>query len=143
MLNTHQRLLVLKSTATKQSQHRPPGFALVLLILLVACTSISVQAATGIAATPQKLRSVQQIRHLPAEAFNRPLEVHIHAVVTYYDRVAPNLFVQDETGGIWVDLRGVAAPPPQPGQLLDLHGLAAAGFTPYIAKPRWTVLGST
>ncbi len=62
--------------------------------------------------------------------------------MTYYDTVAPNLFIQDKTGGIWVDLRGTKVTPPSPGQLLDLHGVAGFGFTPYIAKPNWKVLGT-
>jgi len=63
--------------------------------------------------------------------------------VTYYDSVAPNLFVQDSSGGIWVDLRGMKTAPPQVGQLLDLTGEVGEGFSPYVAKPRWTVLGSS
>jgi diguanylate cyclase (GGDEF)-like protein/PAS domain S-box-containing protein len=63
--------------------------------------------------------------------------------VTYYDSVVPNLFVQDASGGIWVDLRGSSAVPPRLGDILDLHGYAAAGFAPYISKPQWIVAGST
>jgi len=49
--------------------------------------------------------------------------------------------VQDASGGIWVDLRGIQGKPQLPGQVLDLHGVAAFGFAPYIAKPQWTVVG--
>jgi len=61
--------------------------------------------------------------------------------VTYYDSVAPNLFVQDSTAGIWVDVAG-AANPPKPGQRIDLEGVVGPGFTPIVTKARWTVLGS-
>ena len=56
--------------------------------------------------------------------------------------MAPNLFVQDRTGGVWVDLRGFHGTPPQPGQLVDMRGVAGLGFSPYIAQPTWTILGS-
>ena len=44
-----------------------------------------------------------------------------------------------------MDLRGTPGnvPRPAPGQVLDLHGQAASGFAPYIAKPYWTVIGSS
>jgi diguanylate cyclase (GGDEF)-like protein/PAS domain S-box-containing protein len=72
-----------------------------------------------------------------------PVAVRLRAVVTYYDSVAPNLFVQDDSGGVWVDLRGMKTAPPQVGQLLDLSGEVGAGFSPYVAKPQWKVLGTS
>ena len=69
--------------------------------------------------------------------------MHLRGVVTYYDTVAPNLFVQDATGGIWVDLRNTAAKPPEPGQVLDLRGVVGFGFSPYVANPHWMVLGNS
>ena len=69
------------------------------------------------------------------------MNVHIRGVVTYFDTVAPNLFIQDATGGVWVDLRGAKLAPPSPGQLLDLRGVAGFGFSPYIANPQWKVVG--
>lgn len=88
------------------------------------------------------LHSVGAIRHLRAEDAKRQPPVHLRAVVTYYDTVAPNLFVQDSTGGIWVDLRKSKAPAPKPGQLLDIYGVAGAGFSPYVDQPTWKVLGT-
>jgi diguanylate cyclase (GGDEF)-like protein/PAS domain S-box-containing protein len=68
----------------------------------------------------------------------------VRAVVTYYDTAGPNLFVQDGTGGIWVDLRGTnGTEAPHVGQRLDLRGVAGQGFSPYVAKPQWKVLGSS
>jgi hypothetical protein len=63
-------------------------------------------------------------------------------VVTYYDPIGPNLFVQDASGGIWVDLHGYTGIAPRPGQLLDLRGVAGSGFAPFVARPEWTILGS-
>lgn len=112
---------------------------------LLAISSVLIAAAGNVPAAqkPRALQSVQQIRHLTADALSQLPEAHIRGVVTYYDPVVPNLFVQDGTGGIWVDLRGLNLHPPHPGQLLDLHGFAAPGFTPYISKPQWTILGAS
>lgn len=87
------------------------------------------------------LDSIAAIRHVAPHPGTAPIAVHVRAVVTYYDTVAPNLFVQDRSGGIWVDLRGNKLTPPRPGQLLDLDGTVGSGFAPYIADPRWKVLG--
>jgi hypothetical protein len=75
------------------------------------------------------LTSLAQLRGLQTSGSIRPSQIHVQAVVTYYDSVGPNLFVQDATGGIWVDLRGLKAAPPQIGQLLDLRGTAGTGFS--------------
>ena len=114
---------------------------LALLVLCVSVASFGVIGDSGQSETA--LRTIQQIRRLKLDSLSKSPEVHVRAVVTYYDSVAPNLFVQDSTGGIWVDLRGTSGKPPQPGQVLDLHGQAASGFAPYIAKPQWTVVGSS
>jgi diguanylate cyclase (GGDEF)-like protein/PAS domain S-box-containing protein len=111
--------------------------ALLPLLILAAVDSGSAFAARI------PLTTVQAIRHLPANGLSQSLPVHIHAVVTYYDTVAPNLFVQDSTGAIWVDLRGSKLTPPRVGQKLDLHGLAQLGFSPYIAQPSWRVEGAS
>lgn len=89
-----------------------------------------------------ELANVREIRHLKTP-ISGEIPIHLRGVVTYYDTVAPNLFVQDSTGGIWVDLRGLKTTPPKPGQVLDLRGVVGSGFTPYIAKPSWTVVGNS
>ncbi len=91
---------------------------------------------------PVEFTSVHQIRLLKAST-NTAVNAHLHAVVTYYDSVAPNLFVQDATGGIWVDLRGTAVKPPSPGQVIDLRGVVGFGYSPYIQSPNWTVTGKS
>jgi diguanylate cyclase (GGDEF)-like protein/PAS domain S-box-containing protein len=94
------------------------------------------------APTAVELTSIHQIRQLKAST-NSGFSAHVRGVVTYYDTVAPNLFVQDSTGGIWVDLHGSSAKPPTPGQVLDLRGTVGFGFSPYIQNPRWTVTGKS
>ncbi|MGA9670374.1 MAG: EAL domain-containing protein, partial [Terracidiphilus sp.] len=86
------------------------------------------------------LTTVNEIRRFKADASPQPVSIHLRAVVTYYDSVGPNLFVQDATGGVWVDLRGIKDAPPHVGQLLDITGVVGAGFSPYLASPKWKVL---
>jgi diguanylate cyclase (GGDEF)-like protein/PAS domain S-box-containing protein len=93
--------------------------------------------------SPPELTSVKAVRHFHGGQSGTAIQVHLRAVVTYYDTVAPNLFVQDRSGGIWVDLRGIKTAPPQTGQLLDLTGEVGEGFSPYVAKPHWKVLGDS
>lgn len=111
------------------------GFALLFACLLVAPALCAESESAAV------LRTVGAIRNVTQAQVQQSLQAHVHAVVTYYDNVSPNLFVQDETGGIWVDMRGVAAPPPRPGEFIDLVGAVDFGFSPYIAHPQWTVAG--
>ena len=86
------------------------------------------------------LTHAAQIRQLSPQEVEKAYPVHLRGVVTYYDSVAPNLFVQDSTAGIWVDVAG-AANPPKPGQRIDLEGVVGPGFTPIVTRAHWTVLG--
>lgn len=113
-----------------------------LLLLLFCVHAFSHQSSAASSPSGARTWSVRQIRHLKPDALLNSPEVHLRGVVTYYDSVGPNLFVQDATGGIWVDLRGLSGDRPRPGQVLDITGIAASGFTPYISKPKWRVLGT-
>ncbi|HEV2698695.1 MAG TPA: PAS domain S-box protein [Terriglobales bacterium] len=114
------------------------------LLVLFLCTSVIAQAPSNAPSDKAALlTSIRQIRHLTPEQLEKRPEIHIRGVVTYYDSIVPNLFVQDAVGGIWVDLRNVNTSAPHIGQVLDLHGVAAAGFAPYIASPKWNVIGSS
>jgi hypothetical protein len=113
---------------------------LALHLLFLSAATLGVSSDSTHNETP--LHTIQQIRHLKADVLSKGPEVRVRAVVTYSDSVAPNLFVQDSTGGIWVDLRGMPGKMPRPGQDLDLRGQARSGFAPYIAQPYWTVIGS-
>ncbi|WP_109487044.1 putative bifunctional diguanylate cyclase/phosphodiesterase [Occallatibacter savannae] len=109
------------------------------LLAPVALLGLSLGAVAQHLTAVAELTNVRAVRHLKQPLVGE-VPVHIHGVATYYDTVAPNLFVQDDTGGIWVDLRGIKETPPAPGDLLDIHGTVGAGFSPYIAKPHWAVV---
>ncbi len=86
------------------------------------------------------LTRISNVRELNRQQANLHYPVHIRGVVTYID-ARPNLFVQDATGGIWVDL-------PQPrndlkaGSLIDLEAnTVQTDFAVNLVNPRWRLLG--
>ena len=88
------------------------------------------------------LTTCDAVSHLtPAEAQqNRP--VHLRAVVTYFDVDGQAMFVQDKTGGLFVNWKS-GMPHTAVGQLLDLEGVASLlDFAPQVNSPRWRVIGS-
>src|SRR6201998_1045438 len=111
------------------------------VVFVLFCAAFVAIPAIANPASPRELTTIQQIRHLKSSTHGQ-ISLHVRGVVTYYDTVAPNLFVQDKTAGIWVDLRNSTSKPPSPGQLIDLNGVVGFGFSPYIANPRWTVVGN-
>jgi PAS domain S-box-containing protein len=96
------------------------------------------------------LTQIAQLRRMSKAEANRGYPVRVEAVVTYFnpgtknpgqDEILPDLFVQDSSAGIWVNLP--PSPPPfKAGQLLVLEGVTEApDFAPQIGKPRWKVIG--
>ncbi len=93
--------------------------------------------------TLPELGSVAEIRELSREEATRGYPVRLRAVVTHFDAPGPNLFVQDDTGGIWVrwepHMENL-----QRGQLVDLRGVTArTDFNTDIHHPRWDVIGTS
>ena len=90
---------------------------------------------------PAVLTRIGHIRRLSPEEADRGYAIHLRAVVTYYDCEMGDLFIQDATGGIWID--------PDPdrlnlhaGDLVEVDGVTETGyFSPDIAKARIRSLG--
>jgi hypothetical protein len=77
-----------------------------------------------------------------AEAAQRH-PVRLRAVVTLYDSSRHSLFVQDETGGIYVAGYSLAGRDLRVGQDLLVEGLTDPGeFAPIVSSPRIRILGS-
>ncbi|HEV2424457.1 MAG TPA: ATP-binding protein [Terriglobia bacterium] len=88
------------------------------------------------------LSRASDIRQLTSDEAKRGYPVHLHSVVTYYDP-GSDLFLQDSSAGIWVEMGG-AHPALQPGDLVDLEGVTSfADFAPQVAEPRIKVIGKT
>ncbi len=121
---------------------KPCGVLRIAALTLVFCGFGTGFGETSPSSGSRTLTSLAQLRELQVDGSGRPARIHVRAVVTYYDPVGPDLFVQDAAAGIWVDLRGLKVPPPKVGQLLDLRGTGGAGFSPYVANPQWKNLGT-
>ena len=131
----------------------PTGVATLLV------SALSVAAAYGQPSKPGAalpvLTEISQIRQLAPDQAARGYPVRLRAVVTYYSPIGgnfmaqnpymgtdtPDVFVQDSTAGIWMNVPK-DAPPLQAGQLLDLEGVTEVpDFAPQIGKPRYRVIG--
>ncbi len=89
---------------------------------------------------PKVLNRVAQIRSLTAEVAARGLPVRLRAVVTFSDPSSRDLFVQDSTGGIYVESETPLNF--ERGQEIELAGSTGAGdFAPVVQKPQVRVLG--
>jgi PAS domain S-box-containing protein len=88
------------------------------------------------------LTTVTQVRHLSAEEAGRGYPVHLHAVVTYTYSQMSQFFVQDSTGGIYVEAWRHLWEIPA-GRLVEIVGKSGPGlFAPIIEPSRVTVLGA-
>ncbi|HXE13983.1 MAG TPA: hypothetical protein VN633_17775, partial [Bryobacteraceae bacterium] len=76
-------------------------FVLVFFCLGSAWTAVPDKLAHNKALLPV-LQSCAEVRRLTFEEAARGYAVHIKAVVTYFDPNAPDLFVQDDSGALWI-----------------------------------------
>jgi hypothetical protein len=129
----------------KQGPHPgvPMQFSCAVLLLLLSLP-VSAAPAESYFNRNSKLPTlvtVQQIRVLNRQAaLGYP--VSVHAVVTYYDPSAADLFIQDSTAGIWVNTEGQSGLDLKLGDLVEVQGISEmTDFAPEVGKPRFTVLG--
>jgi hypothetical protein len=115
---------------------------LAMSLLLMGATSVrSQQGALPRRAALPVLTRAEQVRKLTPEQASLGYPVHLRAVVTYFDPTRQDMFVQDSTAGVWVDIANTEQTA-APGDLVDLRGVSAApDFAPQISNPRWAILG--
>src|SRR5208337_1093740 len=115
---------------------------------LVVCGLIGIASATA-SPNPRSaqnalplLQTVQEIRHLTPEQAARGYPVRVHGVVTCYVRKnqPPGLFLQDATGGIYIDI-APSNGPVKPGQVVTVQGTSDPGTAPMIKNARITFDG--
>ncbi len=120
--------------------------ARVLLTLLVSFLVIPYDTMAQQGASPGKslpvLTRVEQIRNLSSDEAGLGYPIRLRAVVTYYGGEGWEFFVQDSTGGIYVD--GTTANyHGRAGDLVEVEGFSSpGGFAPEIIRPKVTVLGN-
>ena len=117
-------------------------FCLCLLLSGLACAS----ALRAGQALPQKsslplLTRVEQIRNLSPDEANLAYPILVRAVVTYINPAENDLFIQDSTAGVYVNI-GTAKLDLQPGQLVEVEGVSGTpDFAPQIDNPKIRALG--
>ncbi len=98
------------------------------------------QTSPDVAALPT-LTNLAEVHSLAPEEAKRGYPVHLQAVVTYFEPVTPDLFIQDKTGGIWIQWNK-NMPVPKSGQLIDLQAITTQfDFAPDLMNAHWQVVG--
>lgn len=88
------------------------------------------------------LTNVAQIRELSPEAAGKGLPVRIVGVVTYYDACLFNLFIQDTTTGIFVDVPRNINTNIIAGQEIEVKGVSGKGeYAPVVEASTIRILG--
>ena len=115
----------------------PLLFETLLFICIFSCTS---KAAAP--ALPEVTRAID-IRKMSVSEAKRGYPVRLEGVVTYYDPEEPDLFIQDATKGIWVNLERVKPNVLlKAGDLVEVEGITEApDFAPQVGNPHFRVLG--
>lgn len=90
---------------------------------------------------PEPLSNAHQVTSLTDTLAGRQLAIELQGTVT---AVEPDwegqFFMQDDTGGVWVEYFGTKTP--KVGDHISIQGQSHPGaFAPIIAEPKWTVLG--
>ncbi len=87
------------------------------------------------------LRHVEQVRSLKSEQAVLAYPVTLQSTVTCIDKAWHLLFIQDDSGGIFVET-GDRVPDLMPGRPVEIHGVSGEGaFAPIITLTRFRVLG--
>jgi len=98
--------------------------------------------ASGTSGSLRVLETVSEVHNLTPSEAARNHPIHLRAVVTYYTPAWKSGFIQDSTGGIFINTNtsnlDLAA-----GQLIEVHGQSdPGGFAPIIQKPQFQILGT-
>ena len=106
-------------------------------------TKISPAAAPAATNGIFRLETVAEIKALTHEAAKQELPVLIRGVVTAAISKFTGVVVQDSTGGVYVDFRGLILPRPlQRGDFCEIEGVTGpGGFAPVVVPRRITRLG--
>ncbi len=124
------------------TSRRRMGGRLCALVLLVGVTAYSVAGLDAKFPEPPVLTRVEQIRELTPPQLGLRHPVRVRGVVTYCDLPRRDLFLQDVTGGIYVDPLG-ANLKVHFGEYLEVSGVVSPGdFASQIAQPQVRKMGT-
>jgi hypothetical protein len=113
------------------------------LTMLTAFAGPSLANETSSRSPAVFVTTASQIRSMTAEQAKQGKPVHLKGVITYYDPEEPDLFIQDSSGGIWVNLEIVKPNVPlSAGDLVEIRGVTEApDFAPQVGNPVFKVIG--
>jgi hypothetical protein len=142
------RLNTLLVTFLKPSrQHRSFRFQIHFFCITLAILAFSA-GFTFANETPRRpitgaITKASQIRSMTIEQAKQGKPVHLKAVITYYDPEEPDLFIQDASAGIWVNLEVVKPNAPLTvGDIVEIQGVTEApDFAPQVGGPVFKVVG--
>ena len=120
-----------------------PYFGPLLALFFVLSAALATQASQPPPERPNLplLTRMEQVRNLTLDEAKLGYPVRLRGVVTYFNPTESDLFIQDSTAGIYIDI-GDAKVAVRPGQFLEVEGVTAApDFAPQVSKPRITILG--
>src|SRR5258708_17949755 len=106
---------------------------------LALCCQLSLTTVQGAEGT---LTRASDVLALSSEEALSGVPVQVKGIVTVAEKYWDGrFFVQDESGGVFVD--NVSANQPQPGDMIEVRGLSHPGaFAPVISRPEWEKIGT-
>ncbi|MDB6017153.1 MAG: hypothetical protein JWR19_1642 [Pedosphaera sp.] len=114
----------------------------IALALLAALTFLATALPASAQPTSGLLTNAADVLSLSADQASRGLKVSVKGIVTASDpTLKGRFFVQDSTGGVFVD--NVYGHRPEPGDVVEISGISHAGaFAPIITAPSVTQIGT-
>lgn len=110
--------------------------------IVLACGILLLPPLAPAADTPPVLTNATDVISLPEELAGRQIKVSVTGVVTVgVPGLVASFFIQDATGGVFVDNRN--GPIPAAGDLVRLVGVTEKGaYAPVITGPTWRKIGT-
>jgi signal transduction histidine kinase/DNA-binding response OmpR family regulator len=96
---------------------------------------------------PEKLpllTTVHQVHELAPDTAKRGYPVQLRGVITYFDPVWGFVFMQDTTGGIFIETKHITDTQFEVGQQVEIEGQSGPGdFASVVINPRFRILRKT
>lgn len=90
------------------------------------------------------IKSVRELKSLSVESAAKRLPVDVTGTVTFFDPAWSLLFVQDSSGGVYVDIHNTGSPEIEVGDAVRVRGFSGPGdYAPIITRPTVVRLSHT
>lgn len=128
-----------RQRVTRPCSQRPPaGFLLLLVLCLLA--PLRVAAQDSFSERPLLLTTARQVHDLSPNLAPKA-RVHLTGTLTYYDVAERAMFLQDATGGVYIDTDRMY--PVREGDVVSVEGYAAESYRTEVAlDPGITVVSA-